>query len=489
MTIRWLLAAISLSGFALAAPTRAQDALDMEAAPSITQFDKDFVAYAQSKILFINATLLDGTGAPAKSHMDVFVQDGKIVSLIERRGPRNQMLMSDIKVIDLAGKTLLPGFAMVHEHMFYPTGPGVYGAMLTSFPALYLAGGTTTARTGGSMSPYADLNMKRAIDSGVVPGPDLDVTGPYLNGPGLPIYQMHALTGAPDAVKTINYWADEGATSFKAYTNITREELKAAIATAHARGTKITGHLCSVTYREAAELGIDNLEHGFAVMTDFVKDKQPDSCPAREDLLKSLAELDVDGVGAMALIKLLVAHRVALTSTLTVFETFTPGRPMAHEGARALLIPELRKAYEDKWADIQHNDKYRPYAAVFPKLMKLERMFVAAGGTLLAGTDPTGYGGVVPGFAGAREIELLQEAGFSPRAAIEIATLNGARYLGRDNGIGSIEVGKRADLVVLDGDLTSDPRALDHVALVFKNGVGYKSDAILKAFAGQVGLY
>src|SRR6185437_8270463 len=150
--------------------------------------------------------------------------------------------------------------------------------LLYSFPRLYLAGGTTTARTGGSISPYGDIKLRLAIDRRAAIGPDLDGTGPYLNGP-LPTLTMHALAGQDDATRTVNYWADEGATSFKAYTTITRAELKAAIDAAHARGLKITGHLCSVTYREAAELGIDNLEHGFGVMTDFFKGKQPDVCP------------------------------------------------------------------------------------------------------------------------------------------------------------------------------------------------------------------
>ncbi len=240
---------------------------------------------------------------------------------------------------------------MVHEHLFYPMGTyGArdYAALPISFPALYLAGGTTTARTGGSMSPDGDINLKLAIARGEAIGPDLDVTAPYLNGPGQPIYKMHILTGPDDATRTVNYWADEGVTSFKAYINITRAELKAAIDAAHARGLKVTGHLCSVTYREAADLGIDNLEHGFAVMTDFIKDKVPDLCPPQSIL--SLVDLDVNGPEIKSLIALLIAHHVALTSTLTVFETFTPGRPQAPEAARALLIPELRQMYEQGWA-------------------------------------------------------------------------------------------------------------------------------------------
>lgn len=234
-------------------------------------------------------------------------------------------------------------------------------------------------------------------------------------------------------------------------------------------------------------MGIDNLEHGFAVMTDFNKDKKPDECPQGSQ--QALAGLDIDSAEVKSLIDLLIAKRVALTSTLTVFETFTPGRPEASAQARAMLIPELRKAYEERWAQTGNLEPYKPYVAIFPKLMKLERKFADAGGTLLAGTDPTGYGGVVPGFSGKREIELLVEAGFSFPEALRIATLNGARYLGREGEVGSLETGKRADIVIVEGDPTKTPSAIEAMPFVFKKGVGYSTAAIFDAMKGQAGLY
>jgi enamidase len=469
----------------VATPALAQD-LDDEVASSpqaaAQPDDAPFVAYNQPVIAFTHAEIVDGTGGPPRYGQTLLVRDGRIAAL----GP-NVRIPKDAAVIDARGKTLLPGFVMMHEHLFYSMGQRNYASMLHTFPRLYLAGGTTTARTGGSMSPYGDLNLKLAIDKGEAIGPDLDVTGPYLNGAGLPVLKMHALSGPDDAVKTVNYWADEGATSFKLYVNITRDEAKAAIDAAHARGLKVTGHICSITYREAAELGIDNLEHGFGTMTDFNKDKKPDLCPAGSQ--QALADLDVNGEGVRSLIDLLVKKHVALTSTLTVFETFTPGRPKAPEGALGVLIPQLRKAYEDRWAQTGNLNPYKPYVAIFPKLMKLEKMFVDAGGTLLAGTDPTGYGGVVPGFSGKREIELLVEAGFKFPAALEIATLNGARYLGRDAEIGSLEKGKRADIAVIDGDPMKNPSSLEAMPFVFKKGVGYDTAKIFDALKGQAGLY
>lgn len=475
---------LSVAAFAvLSASAVAQDMDDASPAPPPQQSpDAKFIAYNQPIIVFTHAEIVDGTGGAAKYDQTLIIKDDRIAAM----GPQ-VAVPEGATVIDAHGKTLLPGFVMVHEHLFYTMGKGNYASMLYTFPRLYLAGGTTTARTGGSMTPYGDINLKLAIEKGEAIGPDLDVTGPYLNGPGLPILKMHVLTGPDDAVRTVNYWADEGATSFKLYTNITRAEAKAAIDAAHARGLKVTGHLCSVTYREAAEAGIDNLEHGFGVMTDFNKNKKPDECPTGSQ--QALADLDVHSADVKALIDLLVKKHVALTSTLTVFETFTPGRPEAPLLAREILIPELRKAYEDGWANTANNEHTKPYAVILPKLMKLEKMFVDAGGTLISGTDPTGYGGVVPGFSGKREVELLVEAGFSFPQALKIATLNGAHYLGRDGDVGSLAVGKRADIAVVTGDPMKSAAAIEAMPLVFKKGIGYDSAAIFQAMKGQAGLY
>ena len=185
-----------------------------------------------------------------------------------------------------------------------------------------------------------------------------------------------------------------GATSFKAYMQITRDELKASIEEAHKRGLKITGHLCSVTYGEAADLGIDDLEHGFFAATDFVADKQPDVCPGQAKGQQTIAALDENGEAFKALVKKLVDKHVALTSTLTVFETFTPGRPMPR--GVDLLTPQLRDQFQRTFERVQQNTQ-SPYVSLFPKAMRMERAFARAGGLLIAGTDPTGAGGVIPG--------------------------------------------------------------------------------------------
>jgi imidazolonepropionase-like amidohydrolase len=454
-------------------------------APRFSQADAAFVAYPGPDLFFDHVQLVDGTGAAARRDVSVLVRNGRIAAI-----GANLAAPEGVTVIDGRGRTLLPGFVMVHEHMFYPAPKGgEYGEYPYSFSRLYLAGGTTTMRTGGSLAPYADIETARAVAAGEQPGPDIDATGPYLEGPHLLTSKMVRLKDAADATRTVDYWAGAGATSFKAYNYITRAELKAAILAAHRHRLKLTGHLCSVTYDEASAMGIDNLEHSFAVATDFVKTKQPDQCPLQSATFASLAALDPDGPEIGALIRTLIARRVALTSTLTVFETFTPGRPEAPEPARALLSPQLRLSYETRWTAIQHAPQAAVWTAFLPKLMRMERRFVAMGGTLLAGTDPTGYGGVVPGWSARRQVQLLTEEGFDLPQAVKIATLNGARYLGRDRDVGSIEVGKRADLILIDGDPVRDPAALDRMPYVFKAGIGYDTGKIFAAMKSVIGLY
>jgi enamidase len=295
-----------------------------------------FVRTDAPALALVNVRVIDGTGAPAREGQTIVIREGDIAYA----GPAAGAPTDGAEILDLAEHTVMPGFVMLHEHMFYPAGNAMYNELGYSFPRLYLAGGATTIRTGGSMMPYADLNLKQWIDSGRIPGPRMHVTGPYLNGPGLGIPGVHALSGPDEARRMVAYWADAGATSFKAYMHISRDELRAAVEEAHARGLKVTGHLCSVTYREAADIGIDNLEHGFFASTDFVSGKQPDECPGSASA--SLTELDTSSEAAQSLIRHLVDAGVAITSTLTVFETSVPGRPSAPHAALDAMVPEVR---------------------------------------------------------------------------------------------------------------------------------------------------
>ncbi len=443
---------------------------------------KDFVSVDAPVVALVNARIIDGTGAPAREAYTLVLRDGVIAAM----GPTaSTPPPAGARVIDLTGKSVMPGLVMVHEHLYYPTGPGVYGQLGQSFVRLYLAGGVTTMRTGGNMNGFMDISLKQRVEAGEIAGPAIDATAPYVNGPN-PFLQMTTLGTAEAARRHVDYWADAGSTSFKAYMQISREALAAAVQAAHARGLKVTGHLCSVTYREAAALGIDNLEHGFLAATDFVADKKGDECPGQAGGQGTLVALDLEGAPFQSLVADLVKRKVAVTSTLTVFETFTPGRPKPP--GTDVLLPELKAAYDRQYARVSAQPQ-SIYTTLFPKAMAMELAFARAGGLLVVGTDPTGGGGVIPGYSNQRAVELLVEAGFSPVEAIQIATQNGAKYLGLSDRLGTIEPGKQADLVVVTGNPAQTIADIRNVELVFKQGVGYDPAKLIAAVKGSVGLY
>jgi imidazolonepropionase-like amidohydrolase len=476
MRERWGLTFLLLAASAVAVSTQQQPQ------PQFSEAVRGFIKVDAPVVALTNVRVIDGTGAPARAGQTLIIKGGTIAELGDAARVRPP---EGATVLDLAGRSVLPGLVMVHEHLYYPTGPGVYGQLGESFIRLYLAGGVTTMRTGGNMNGFMDLRLKQLVDSGQRAGPAIDATAPYLNGPNA-FAQLRELKGPEDARRQVAYWADEGATSFKAYMNIRRDELGAAIDEAHKRGLKITGHLCSVTYGEAADLGIDNLEHGFLAATDFVSDKQPDVCPGQARGQQMIATLDENGEPFKGLVKKLIDRHVALTSTLTVFETYTPGRPVPP--GIDILLPQLKEDFLQRHARTAANAQ-SVYVKLFPKALALERAFAKAGGLLIAGTDPTGGGGVVPGYSNQRQLELLVEAGFTPLEAISICTLNGAKYLGRDAKIGTIAAGKQADLVVVNGDPSARIGDVRNVEIVFKQGVGFDPAKLIDSVKGKVGLW
>src|SRR5437879_5022493 len=292
------------------------------------------------------------------------------------------------------------GIMGMHNHLFYFARPNLDSQwhdeqpllvrqMTFSAPRLYLACGVTTMRTAGSVETYSDLNLKHEIDAGHLLGPHLDVTGPYLEGADSYFIQMHQLGSPEEARQFVDYWADRGVTSFKAYMNITRAELKAAIDAAHKRNIKVTGHLCSVSYKEAAELGIDDLEHGFFVNTQLDPGKKPDVCSEAEGVptLKAMAP---ESAEAKDLIETLMKHHVAVTSTLPVFESGgIPGRPPLRPAMLDALSPQAREAYlyEREKPEKEETSSSTPvdttnddWPMLIKRDMELERAFAAAGG-------------------------------------------------------------------------------------------------------------
>ena len=454
-----------------------------------------YVKVNAPQVLLTHVRIIDGTGAAPVEDQSILIENGKITSIAASiPAPANAT------VLDLHNHTVIPGLVGMHDHLYYiaradeaadgtSEPPLIVPQMTFTAPRMYLAAGVTTIRTTGSVEPYLDLNLRREIDLGHLPGPHMDITAPYLEGPNSPFVQMHNLTGPDDARAFVDYWASQGVTSYKAYMNITRAELKAAVDAAHKHGLKVTGHLCAVTYPEAVEAGIDDLEHGFFVNTQNDPGKQPDVCP-RTTGGPTLAAMDPDGPDGAALIKLLVDHHVAVTSTLPVFESSIPLHLRLQNRVLEAMSPPTREAY----LYTRNLELSRPQNSTREKAFHngaaLEHKFVVAGGLLLGGPDPTGDGGTLPGFGDQREVELLVDAGgFTPVEAIKIATLNGAIYENKQSTIGSIAPGKNADLVVINGNPAANINDIEKVEIVFKDGVGYDSAKLFDSIKGRYGQY
>jgi len=470
------------------------------AATTVAQIQKssdvaEFVSIDTPVFVLKHVRVIDGTGLPAKEDQAIVIANGKIQSIGDAASAQ---IPGGAQQMERSGYTVIPGLVGMHDHLYYTASyalqvaggkvgePGLFIAEIPyTAPRLYLGAGVTTMRTTGSLEPYTDLKVKNRIDANLMPGPSIDATAPYLEGAPTRFAQMHELTGPDDAKRMVDYWAAEGMTSYKAYMHITREELGVAIQQAHAHKLKLTGHLCSVTWPEAAALGIDDLEHGPVFSdTEFVADKKPDVCPSGGGS-SSWAKQDINGPQVQEMIRSLVLHHVAVTSTLPVFEAGAPGRPalqvrtldaMSAESAQSYLTARARVALDS------------PMPALMRKEMDFEVAFVKAGGLLLAGPDPTGNGGVLPGFGDQREIELLVEAGFTPAEAIHIATENGAVYLGQQDRIGTLASGKQADLILIKGDPSKHIDEIENVETVFKAGIGYDSKKLIDSLRGQVGI-
>lgn len=438
----------------------------------------EFVAVKAPVVALTHVRVIDGTGAPAKEDQTILIESGRIKAIGDAA---SVSLPSDAKVLDLKDRTAIPGLVGMHEHLFYSTDGGKRDVLTQeSFSRLYLAGGVTTIRTAGTLSLEEDKLARKRIETGEWPGPDIHLGSPYIN---------HLVDSSPEKVAAqMQDWAEQGVTWLKVYEKITIAELDTVIRAAHTRGLKVTGHLCAVGFREAAALGIDNLEHGLVVDTEFYPGKTPDKCSERNVVLPELLKMDIKGPEIQQLIKELVDRRIAVTSTLAIFETFTGRQFKLDPRMQQVLTPQ---AYQACLAQIARDQKDARWAEwwqpLLKKEMEFEREFVRRGGTLLAGVDPTGWGGVVAGFGDQRQLELLVQAGFSPEEAIRIYTLNGATFLGKGDRIGTLEAGKQADIVILLGNPATNIHDIRNVELVFKNGIGYDAAKLIDSVAGKVG--
>jgi enamidase len=441
--------------------------------PTLSPYTMEYVSVSEPVVAITHVKVVDGTGAAPKTGQTIVLNDGVISAL----GPDASVKPpANARVIDGTSKTVIPGLFHMHEHLFYTILQGkAYGFNAETFSRLYLAGGVTSLRTAGSMHFAGDMHVRDRINRGEQPGPWMDTTGPYINQESH-FGQLMAIHNPEEATKAVNFYADQGAMSFKGYMQLTRAELGAAIKAAHARGLKMTAHLCAVTLKEAADLGIDNIEHGLSAASDFKPGKQPDVCP--ENTPSDFS----DPKKITEVLKYLKDHNVAVTSNVALSDTGreTPGLDV--------LNPEVAKMYMEnrKRPMLPPNS---PVGEGTLRQIKADQEFINMGGLLMIGTDPTGSGGVVPGFANQHEIELRTENGMKFQDVIKVSTMNAATYEGRQDKVGSLTVGKQADVVLINGDPATKPRDIRKVEIVFKEGYGYDPKKLIDSVRGKAGLY
>lgn len=448
---------------------------------------KQYVVHDAPRIRIDNVRVVDGTGAPARENQSIVIRDGRIARIEDSAAIARQPVDT---VIDGKGRTVVPGLVMMHEHLFFidvlAEAP-MYNSEPFAATKAYLAYGVTTIRTAGTMHGTDDLETARMIRLGKFVGPEVRVTAPFVNGPGSFAFQLRPIDDPREARRIVNFWADEGVSSYKIYQDVSREVFAAAIDAAHRRGIKVTGHLCSITLREAAEAGIDNLEHGIIIASDFVKDKKPDVCPQGDASGDALLALAPDSPEISSLVDTLVARKVAVTSTLAVFAAgIVDWFPAPGD---LLMLNHESQASALRWLERFNGSPERRARSLrlLQAEMRFERAFVAAGGLLMVGTDPTGWGGTLPGPGNHAALRLLVEAGFTPLEVLRIATLNAARYQGIDDHVGSLAPGKQADLVLVDGKPDEDIRELKRIDLVFKDGIAYDPKKMIDSLKGKVG--
>ncbi|HEU0109515.1 MAG TPA: amidohydrolase family protein [Flavisolibacter sp.] len=431
--------------------------------PGYTQSKSKFVIYDQTEIILQNARVVDVVKGIVLEGYSLLISNGKIIG-IDKTGklsaPKNA------RVIDLTGKTILPGLVMLHEHMMYNNGAGVWQFHPVSFPKLYLAAGVTTLRTAGAENPMYDLNLKRQIDSGFLVGPGMFVTGPMFNDVSAGFLGDFIVSNYEEGRKATAFWAEKGCTSFKVYSDISTEALRGVIDEAHARGLMVTGHLGKMSCMEAANLGIDNIEHSFGSCSYDVKlrwDTAWNITPQQKEVKE--------------LIKHLIAKNIALTIT-----------PISDSDYRNPAMLEYLSTDERKRVEgylkkppffmrKEENDK---------QLRPLEKLFIKSGGRVVLGADASDCG-LLPGFQNQNSMVTMVKAGWTPLEVIKMASIDGAKFLKIENTLGSIDLGKIADLLIVSGKPDQNIDDIKNVELVFRNGIGYDSKALRESVKGLVG--
>lgn len=428
---------------------------------ALAMLSKDFRREnSQAALALVGATLIDGTGAPALNDSAVVIQGGRIVSA----GPRSQVkLPKDARIVDLAGKTIVPGLWDMHAHFEQ-----------VEWGPVYLAAGVTTVRDCGNEFEFITA-VRDAINSGHGVGPHLLLAG-IVDGSG-PIALGVARVDDPEQAREwVHRYHDAGFDQMKIYSSVKKENLEVVAAEAHKLGMTVTGHIPEgMTGFDGVNAGMDQINHigyVFSMMDPGIPGRGADP----QQRLTALRNFDPDSEQSRKTLQFLKAHNTVIDPTLALFEMFmrTGNRPFESlEPGAAKVAPALATQLRNVGPGPAGAELGDARFAVF---LKTVAALHRAGIPIVVGTDQA-----VPGHSVHREMELYVEAGFTPMEALQAATIVPARAMRLDQEAGTVEPGKRADLVVLGGNPLDNISNIRKTERVMQSGVFYDCASLWKS--------
>lgn len=417
-------------------------------------------------------SVIDGTGAPPRA-ATVLIRGDRI----EAVGPDVSVPRS-AEVMDITGMTVVPGLIDMHGHMY-----ALRKNQFEPYAALFLAGGVTTVFSPGDFDPEGMVAFRDSIARGKAVGPMIRTAGPYFDHAPSVVGWIQGVNSADEALAKLDSWKGR-IDAVKVYTNITEDELGALVPTAHAAGLRVWGHLGGqLRTLRAIQLGIDGLQHGIFAISDITDAGQGD--PPKQQYC-SLAKVDLDSPVVDSLVRAIVAESVWITPTIVTLQGIHPRFEPPAEDWIAYLSPEARERMAQMPAFLDEEGAACLDTAL-ARQMEFVRRVHERGGLVLAGTDPVSPK-VVPGYGLHVEMANFVRAGLSALEAITTATRNGALALGLGEEIGTLEVGKRADLVVVRGDPASDIANIGNTVWVFKAGARYDPATLRASAEGKIGV-
>ena len=418
---------------------------------ALAEISKGISGSRSASLAIVGGTLIDGTGAAPISDAAVVIQKGRIVAA----GPRNKVrIPRHSQIVEGSGKTILPGLWDMHAHFEQ-----------VEWGPIYLAAGVTTVRDCGNEFEFITA-VRNAIAQGRGLGPRLLLAG-VVDGSGPLAIGVERVETPEQARQWVDRYHAASFQQMKIYSSVKLEELKAVADEAHRLGMTVTGHVPEgLTAFQTVEAGQDQINHIRYIM-DIMHAPFPKEM-SRQDRMKALAELDLDSDSAKKALTFLKGHHTVVDPTTALYELFTATTakpPASFEPGVNKIAPELAEQLTDVEPP---NERSALAQKVFQKELDTVGALHRAGILVVAGTDQS-----VPGHSLHREIELYVQAGFSPMEAIQAATIVPARAMEIDKETGTVEKGKRGDLILIDGDPLADIHNTRNVEYVITNGVMY----------------